>query len=185
MPNYRRVKIKGGTYFFTLITHNRNKLFASSKTRELFLEALEHVRIYHPFTLIAYCILPDHIHLLIKLPEDDDNFSTRISEIKKRFTKQYRAKNNISQSKNSLVKQQNISLWKDRFWEHYIRDENDLSRHIEYIHFNPVKHGLVNQTKDWRASSFFDYVQKGYFDSDWGQGETKRIRVIDRIRLYQ
>jgi len=170
MPNYRRVKIEGGTYFLTLVTYKRQKLFSSPHTRELFFEALQHVKHYHPFILLAYCILPDHIHLLIELPEDDINYSMRIGEIKKRFSKIYFAKCGVP-NKPQIRKDNQAQIWQNRFWEHYIRDEKDLSQHIDYIHYNPVNHRLVNQTIDWPSSSFAEYVREGYYDSDWGIGE--------------
>lgn len=170
MPNYRRVKIEGGTYFFTLVTYKRKPLFLYNDEIELFLEALHHVGTYHPFSTLAYCILPDHIHLLWEMPNNDANYSFRISEIKKRFSKQF-----ITKYGNSTLvtpKQQNrgeTGIWQRRFWEHLIRDEEDLNWHFDYIHYNPVKHGLTNQVKQWSASSFFDYVKLGYYDIDWGQ----------------
>ncbi len=170
MPNYRRVKIKGGTYFFTLVTYKRQNIFSIPENRELFLESINHVKNYHPFHVIAYCILPDHIHLLIRLPEDDDNFSLRISEIKKQFSKLYTK--NIGQSPAKiagLAKSGESGLWQKRFWEHTIRDEEDLHRHMDYIHYNPVKHGLVNRVKGWPNSSFFDYVKAGNYEIDWGE----------------
>ena len=170
MPNYRRIKIKGGTYFLTVVTYNRQIIFATAKNRELFIKSLNHVKKYHPFHLEAYCILPDHIHLLIRLLEDDDNISLRISEIKKRFSKLYSKNFGQSPAKNAgLVRPGRSGLWQQRFWEHTIRNEEDLHRHIDYIHYNPVKHGLVHKVKDWPSSSFFDYVKAGNYQIDWGE----------------
>lgn len=170
MPNYRRVKIKGGTYFFTIVTNKRQRIFHSHKARELLLKAFNHSMQFHPFTMEAYCILPDHIHLLWKMPEDDHDYSTRIAEIKKRFSKTYLLETGNEISKNtSQANRGESGLWQRRFWEHYIYDEEDLHRHIDYIHFNPVKHGLVKQVKDWPSSSFFDYVKLGYYEIDWGE----------------
>lgn len=173
MPDYRRVKIKGGTYFFTLVTYKRRKIFLSPKARRLFLEALHHERNYHWFYVLAYYILPDHIHLIWEMPKDDANYSMRIGEIKKRFSKQYIAEFGSPTEKSvKQIERSEAGLWQHRFWEHYIRDENDLFHHIDYIHYNPVKHGVVKQTKDWPNSSFFDYVQAGYYDITWGQDPT-------------
>ncbi len=170
MPNYRRVKIKGGTYFFTIVTNKRQRLFHSPKARELLLKAFDHVKQFHPYAMEAFCILPDHIHLLWKMPEDDEHYSMRIAEIKKRFSKTYYEEISKTISKNSKqAKRGENGLWQRRFWEHYIRDEEDLHRHIDYIHYNPVKHGLVKQVKEWPSSSFFDYVKKGVYEIDWGE----------------
>ena len=177
MPNYRRIKIKGGTYFFTLVTYHRKRLFLHKKANELFLEALDHVRKFHPFSLQAYCILPDHIHMLWEMPNNDANYSIRIGEIKKRFSKHYIAEFGNPNIKNKTQRNRGESgIWQRRFWEHYIRDEDELNRYVDYIHYNPVQHGLTNQVSDWAASSFFDFVEQGYYDDHWGEGE---ITIID------
>ena len=170
MPNYRRVKIKGGTYFITLVTFKRQNIFSIPDNRELFMKSILHAKKYHPFHLQAYCILPDHIHMLIRLPEDHDNISLQISEIKKRFSKLYSKNFGPSQAKiDGLVPLGRSGLWQQRFWEHTISNEEDLHRHIDYIHYNPVKHGLVHKVKNWPSSSFFDYVKAGYYQIDWGE----------------
>ena len=145
MPNYRRVKVKGGNYFFTMVTNKRQKIFSSLALRELLLDAFDHVSQFHPFSMEAFCVLPDHIHFLWQMPEDDDNFSMRIAEIKKRFSKTYFDEIDRTISKDTLqTKRGESGIWQRRFWEHYIRDEEDLHNHIDYIHYNPIKHDLVN-----------------------------------------
>ena len=136
----------------------------------MFLDALNHVRNYHPFTIEAYCIIPDHIHLILRMPEEDSNYAMRISLIKKRFSKQYISLYG-SQLKRSISykKRQEAGIWQRRFWEHWIRYEEDLNRHIDYIHYNPVKHGLVIRVCDWEHSSFHEYVDNGYYDLSWGE----------------
>ncbi|MEA3327331.1 MAG: transposase [Chloroflexota bacterium] len=171
MPNYRRVRIKGGTYFFTLVTYKRQKIFASLEVRELLLKSINHVKEFHPFSMIAYCVLLDHIHLLWQMPENEYDYSLRIAEIKKLFSKQYKHKISVIPSLNELQTNRGESgIWQRRFWEHYIRDKVDLNRHIDYIHYNPVKHGLVNRVRDWPSSSFFEYVSLGNYHIDWGEG---------------
>lgn len=172
MVDYRRIKIKGGTYYFTLVTNKRQKIFSSPNTSHIFLNALQPVRKFHPFNNLAYCILPEHIHLLWEMPIDDSNYSLRISEIKKRFSKHFIAEHGYPNfATPSQRKRGETGVWQSRFWEHYIRDEEDLNRHIDYIHYNPVKHGLVNRAYGWHVSSFREYVMKGYYDDDWGMAE--------------
>ncbi len=172
MADYRRIKIEGGTYFFTLVAYQRKKLFLKTKAIEIFFESLYHVQELHPFSNLAYCILPEHIHLLWKMPIDEANYSLRIGEIKKRFSKQFILEFGNPNSVAPIQKKRGeTGIWQRRFWEHFIRDESDLIRHIDYIHYNPVKHGLVSQVKEWPASSFFDYVGAGYYDHDWGVDE--------------
>ena len=170
MPEYRRVKLEGGTYFITLVTYQRKNLFANKGAITLFQKSIDHVKSYRPFFLEAYCILPDHIHFILSLPEKDNNFSVRISQIKRRFSKQYVKNVGIVYPGNeSLQNRRELPIWQRRFWEHLIRDENDLERHIDYIHYNPVKHGLVNRVQDWKYSSFLDFVERGYYDLSWGE----------------
>ncbi len=174
MANYRRVKIEGGIYFFTLVTHYRKPIFSVDKAANLFLEAINHVKNFHPFSTLAFCILPDHIHLLWEMPIDDVDYSMRISEIKKRFSKGFIEEfGNPNLPNTSQQRRGETGIWQRRFWEHYVRDEEDLNNHIDYIHYNPVKHGLVMRVNQWRGSSFFDFVKQGFYDVNWGQSEPK------------
>ena len=169
MPEYRRIYQPGRTYFFTLVTYKRQEIFTTQEIRTLFISCVQYVRQYHPFTIEAYCILPDHIHMLWHLPEDDSDYSMRIGQIKRRFSQQYAGKidNPIPISK-SRRKRRELTIWQRRFWEHLIRDEDDLHRHIDYIHYNPVKHGWVTRVGDWEASSYQDHVRQGSYDPEWG-----------------
>ena len=109
----------------------------------------------HPFSTDAICLLPDHIHCVWTLPEADQNYSTRWKEIKRRFTNGYLDEIGPVEIRNqSREKRGEASIWQRRFWEHTIRDQEDLDRHINYIHYNPVKHGLVQRVRDWQWSSF-------------------------------
>lgn len=179
MPEYRRAKIKGGTYFFTLVTYRRQKLFLFSENIALFLNSLNHIKRYHPFKLHAYCILPDHIHMIWELPEDDDDYANRISQIKGRFSKAYISNNGDRSDKSiSRYKRRETSIWQRRYWEHYIRDEDDFQVHFDYIHFNPVKHRLVDRVLDWPYSSFQECVENDIYSPDWGgmmENENEKI----------
>lgn len=169
MPEYRRILIEGGTYFFTLVTYQRRYLFTDSYARSKLYDTIMHVMTYHPFTLVAYCILPDHMHMIWTLPEGDSDYSMRIGLIKTKFSKLYRLTNGSQIEPNiSRVNRREAAIWQRRFWEHMIRDEQDLERHINYIHYNPVKHGLVNNVIDWPNSSFSEYVRSGSYEKDWG-----------------
>ena len=134
-------------------------------------DSIEHVQRLHPFMIEAYCILLDHIHFIWRLPVGDANYSMRIGQIKRRFSKQYAKKYEMLIGKNiSQEKRRELPIWQRRFWEHLVRDEEDLNQHIDYIHYNPVKHGLVARAREWEDSSFHTYAQKGYYDLDWGEG---------------
>jgi putative transposase len=161
MSNYRRSSTKGGIFFFTVVTHNRLPIFNNAVNIRAFRTISNDVRNELPFKEIACVILHDHIHSIWKLPEDDHNFSKRWGIIKARFTKYLR-------SNGCDVSGYPVQVWQKRFWEHKIRDINDLNNHIDYIHYNPVKHGYVNNVIDWPYSSFKRFVDNGYYDIDWG-----------------
>ena len=171
MPNYRRVCIKGSTVFITMVTLNRHHLFLEAPARAVLRRAWNTTVDRFPFTADAICLLPDHLHALITLPEDDDDYSLRIREIKRLFTRHYLAKFGEKGIRNtSRQSKQEAAIWQRRFWEHTIRDERDYQNHFDYIHFNPVKHGLVEQVSSWQWSSFHRYVRLGVYTPDWGLG---------------
>jgi len=144
MPDYRRVWVKGSTVFITLVTYDRTPLFIDPGAREILRHVWKDVVRKLPFTTTAVCLLPDHLHTLITLPEDDDNYSIRIREIKRRFTNLFLARFEAPAERNlSRQSKQEATIWQRRFWEHTIRDDQDFENHFHYIHFNPVKHGLV------------------------------------------
>ena len=162
MSNYRRAKAPGGKYFFTVVTKNRKPWFNNEANIELLRSAFRKTMNDKPFTLEAVVILPDHLHCMWQLPEADCDFSGRWREIKKYVSWQL--------DRNSNARRER-SVWQRRFWEHQIRDDEDWHRHMDYIHYNPVKHGLVKRVSDWPWSSFDRYVGKGWYSSDWGAQE--------------
>jgi putative transposase len=146
MPEYRRSRIEGGTYFFTIVTYNRLPILTTDTARSLLHQAWLDVRERFPFTLDAVCLLPDHIHCIWILPEDDADFSNRWKEIKRLFTKGYLQHVGTGEERNESRRSRGeAAIWQRRFWEHTIRDDQDLNRHRDYIHYNPVKHGLVTR----------------------------------------
>ena len=164
---YHRVYIKGGTYFFTIVTFQRKKILNEPENIQVLRDAFEYIKKKHPFHLDAYVILPEHIHLIITLPENDDDFSTRIRLMKSYFSRN--CNNLYKQLPDGSRKLKNEQLiWQRRFWEHVIRDNKDYKQHVEYIHYNPVTHGLVSKPIDWVYSSFRRFVKDGIYDMDWG-----------------
>ena len=164
---YRRAKTKGGTYFFTVVTHNRSPILSIPANISLLKNAFRCVMTRHPFAIDAIVVLPDHLHCIWTLPPGDEAFSTRWHLIKSDFSRQCDSSCNapVSASRRSNKER---SVWQRRFWEHQIRDEDDFKRHVEYIHHNPVKHGLVGSPKEWAYSSFHRYVRSGLYDKEWG-----------------
>ncbi len=169
MPQYRRVKIYGGCVFFTVVTHQRRPILTEDICRDLLHQAWTDTARRFPFTTEAICLLPDHLHCIWQLPENDADYSIRWKEIKRIFTKEYLLRVGPgAERNNSHLKRGEAAIWQRRFWEHVIRDEDDLVRHVEYIHYNPVKHGLVARAMDWPWSSFHRYVKLGLCDQNWG-----------------
>jgi putative transposase len=164
--NYRRLRIPGGTYFFTLVTFNRKHIFDSPLYIETLRASFKIAMKSHPFRIDAHVILPDHIHMIWTLPHGDDNYPIRWSIIKNIFSRQM---NKSMKSVEPIYKgaKGEAGFWQRRYWEHYIRDEIDLNNHIDYIHFNPVKHGYVNNPEEWELSSFKKYCQQGYYVGNW------------------
>lgn len=165
---YRRVFVKNGCYFFTVVTEKRRPIFADKESLALLREAFKKVMIKRPFTIDAMVVLPDHLHCIWTLPSNDADFSTRWRLIKTYFSKHYQHQIPVT-NKNRINKQQQ-DIWQHRGWEHCLRDENDLLRHIEYVHYNPVKHGYVERAVDWESSSFHRYVKQGLVGEQWGVG---------------
>jgi putative transposase len=163
MSRYRRVKIEGGLFFFTLALADRSSgLLVRHIDRARRAYAFAHER--HPFETVAICILPDHLHALWQLPDRDADYASRWSLFKSAFSRGLPAAPQRSASK---IAKREKGIWQRRYWEHAIRDENDLDRHIEYIHYNPVKHELVTRVLDWPHISFHRYVEEGLLPADW------------------
>jgi putative transposase len=161
MSNYRRAHFPGGYYFFTVVTYKRRDLFNDSLARNCLREAWKTIQVKRPFETIALCLLPDHLHSVWKLPEDDFDYSIRWNSIKGLFTKTYLSSGGKDGQRNpSRLRSQEAAIWQRRFWEHQIHDEADLQSHVNYIHYNPVKHGLVDSLEDWPWSTYHRYVQK-------------------------
>lgn len=149
MPDYRRLYHPGGTYFFTVNLLDRSQTFLTDRNAEL-MECFESVNNEHPFEMLAYAVMPEHLHCIWILPEGDSDFSVRLKKIKGRFTR--RIPRSLDTQKGRRIGERGI--WQRRSWEHLIRDDEDLGNHIEYIHTNPVKHGHVDHPKDWPHSSW-------------------------------
>lgn len=174
MPNYRRTRVAGGSYFFTVVTFERRPLLISAMARACLHRAWQDTRAKHPFSTDAISLLPDHLHCIITLPEGDSDYPKRWSMIEGLFTKYMQAAQALDRaSAGSRARKREAVIWQRRYWEHLIRDEDDLRRHLDYIHFNPVKHGYVFRPADWEWTSLHRYVRLGWYDAEWGaQGQT-------------
>ncbi|MCE1182700.1 MAG: transposase [Rhodocyclales bacterium] len=168
--HYRRAFTPGGCFFFTLVTAGRRPILASSAAVATLRQAFQTVRQSRPFEINAAVIMPDHLHCIWTLPPDDGDFATRWRLIKTWFTKHCTPALRSEPDPARAAKREQ-ALWQHRYWEHQLRDESDFARHVDYIHYNPVKHGLAASPMDWPYSSFRRYVQAGFYPADWGEGD--------------
>lgn len=168
MPRYTRNFIPGGTFFFTVVTEERRPWLCTDAARIALREAIQHVQLKLPFTIDAWVLLPDHIHCIWTLPPGDADFATRWRLIKTHVTKICAPVLNRETVNASRVKRHEQGLWQRRFWEHTIRDEDDLAAHCDYIHYNPVKHGLSTSPQEWPHSTFHRFLQASIYPDDWG-----------------
>jgi putative transposase len=162
MVRYRRNFVRGGTFFFTVTLADRTSSALVDHIDAL-RTAFRVTRNERPFKTDAIVVLPDHLHAMITLPPDDLDFSGRWRRLKSLFTRHVVAAG-VPVERNAKGEH---ALWQRRFWEHTIRDDRDFARHVDYIHFNPVKHGLVRRVSDWPHSSFHRYVRDRVLPNDW------------------
>ena len=167
MPRYIRSFVPGGTFFFIVNLLERQRTLLTDRIAEL-RAAFTFVRNQRPFVTKAYVVLPDHLHCIWTLPADDADFSSRWQAIKAHFARHMAKGERLSVRRR---KKGERGIWQRRFWEHMIRDERDFERHVDYIHFNPVKHRHANAVHEWPHSSFHAYVSRGVFPADWAAGE--------------
>ncbi len=149
MSNYVRANAKGGPYFFTVVSYRR-KILCDIDIRNALRKGIRETQKIHPFVIDAWVLLPDHLHRIWNLPENDADFSTRWAMIKRIVSKecgsQYQQSEVMPESK---MRRHESIIWQRRFWEHQIRDQSDYEMHMNYIHYNPVKHGYIGRVIDW------------------------------------
>lgn len=210
MPNYRRADIPGATYFFTVVSHRRRPMLCDDTVRMALRQAITAVKNKHAFTIDAWILLPDHLHCIWTLPENDYAYSVRWSMIKRLVTQAVGARgapcggdagfgahgalyeDSLLEGRvrrahreypeqihpdhrvhyphvlASRMRRREGCIWQRRFWEHRIRDQSELNRCLDYLHWNPVKHGYVSRVADWPYSTFHRFVRQGVYPEDWG-----------------
>jgi len=168
MRRYLRSQF-GSVFFFTLVTHERRPILSSDLGRSSLRTAIQSVRDEHPFRILAIVLLPDHLHTVWEMTDAACDYSTRWRLIKSRFTRLWtESGGEEGLIGSSRLRKAERGVWQRRFYEHTCRDEDDLSRCIDYVHVNPLKHHLVNRVVDWPWSSFHRYVRRGAYPPDWG-----------------
>jgi putative transposase len=169
MSDYRRCYVAGGTFFFTLVTETRRPMLDTDLARRCLREAIEKVRIKWPFEVVAIALLPDHLHTVWTLPPDDDRYPIRWKQIKEEFTRRYLGAGGKEIPPNaSRLRHNERGIWQRRYWEHAVEDEEQLKRCVDYVHWNPKKHGHVTNIRDWPWLSFHRFVAMGEYTVDWG-----------------
>lgn len=176
MPDYRRAWHPGGTYFFTVNLLQRQENDLLIRHVGLLREAVRSVRQRHPFIIHGWVVLPDHLHCVIELPANDADFATRWRLIKIEFSK---ALPKTERRSNVRVTRGERGIWQRRYWEHLIRDEADFRAHMDYVHINPLKHGLVRHVDDWPYSTFNRLVERGIYPANWAGGDEDRLEYKD------
>ena len=183
MSSYRRSRVAGASYFFTVVTHQRAPLFLLQQFRKSLRHAMQQVMLQYPFTIDAMVMLPDHLHCIWTLPTGDMSYSRRWSVIKRLVSQEVsnleHGSGNMTGIRHchehsaSRIQRRESSIWQRRFWEHQIRDDRDFENHVNYCYWNHVKHGYVQRVIDWPYSTFHRDVKKGLFPLDWGISDTE------------
>jgi len=173
MRTYTRALIPGGTFFFTVNLADRSGTLLTGHIVEL-RESVRKVRDAHPFHIDAMVVLPDHLHAIWTLPPNDMDYPTRWALIKAGFS---RSLPKIERINPSRTRKGERGIWQRRYWEHQIRDETDYARHVDYIHYNPVKHGHVESPFDWPHSSIHRFIKEGILPPDWGASYLEQGRA--------
>jgi putative transposase len=177
MVRYRRNFIPGGSLFFTVNLAERRLRLLTENIDALRI-AFRETRTRHPFMIEAIVVLPDHLHTIWSLPENDSDYATRWRLIKSGFSRALPKGERVSESRREKAER---GIWQRRYWEHTLRDERDFARHMDYIHFNPVKHGHVTRVQDWPYSSFQRMVKQGVYPPDWaGDAADKGVNFGER-----
>ena len=171
MANYKRIFIDNHQYFFTVVCYQRNPILIDNI--QLLKQSFKKTKQVFQFKIEAIIVLPDHFHMILNIKNSND-YPKIISYIKRHFSKNCHPKyyNHLNQSLSRL-KQNYFPVWQKRFYEHMIRDENDLKNKMDYIHYNPVKHGLVISAIEWKHSSFHKFIRLGYYESNWCDFDSK------------
>ena len=165
MADYRRSTTTGACYFFTVVSNRRQPLLCQDNIRNALHHAIKTTQQSMPFTIEAWVLMPDHLHCIWSLPPGDNDYSKRWALIKRAVGQACKP---INQQRTSCENKRHESgIWQRRFWEHQIRDQTDFNRHMDYIHYNPVKHGLCQQPTQWRWSTIHRLIKSGFYPQNW------------------
>lgn len=178
MSHFRRLR-SGPTYFFTVISYHRRPILCDDAIRSSLRDAFDRTRARLPFTIDAMVLMPDHLHCIWTLPDDDVDVSSRWAHIKHHVSYTCGLQYVDTVRSTSNRQRGESTIWQRRFWEHLIRDDDDLQRHVDYIHYNPVKHGYTASADAWPYSSFGRYVRNGVYPADWGGTDAAKDMMLE------
>jgi putative transposase len=176
MPDYRRAWHPGGTCFFTVNLLQRQGNDLLTRHIETLRTVVKSVQLRHPFRIHAWVLLPEHLHCMIELPTEDSDYATRWRLIKADFSKALPRTERISAVRDHRGER---GIWQRRYWEHLIRDERDYRAHMDCVHINPLKHGLVERVAEWPYSTFHRLVAQGIYPADWAGGSEGELEYGD------
>lgn len=171
MPNWRRFYLPGAIVFVTGVTHQRLPYLGPEEDLSLFWDTLRRVQAIHPFRLLAHVTLPEHFHWLLRVDDGEGDFSAVLHSVKRNYTQSYKKAHGI---------RGHLQVWQRGFWDHVIREEKDLARHFDYIHWNPVKHGYVQRPEDWQHSTYRYWLGLGYYEMGWGHVAPASIEGMEQ-----
>lgn len=172
MTSRSRSPLAGSTYFFTIVAHQRRPIFCNPVIRTSLAKAVQLVRASRPFVVDAWVLLPDHMHCMWTLPEGDLDYAARWLAIKRYVASDVgRRLQEAAFADPSPHHRREVTLWQRQFWEHPIHDDHDFERHMDYLHFDPVKHGQAARVRDWPHSTFHRHVREGSYPPDWHGSE--------------
>lgn len=166
MSDYRRARVPGATYFFTVNLRDRSSDLLIREI-DLLRDTVRATKARHPFHIDAWVVLPEHMHCMWTLPEGDADFALRWKVIKFGFSRRLPSQEALSATQHRRGER---AIWQRRYWEHLIRDDRDYQRHFDYIHFNPLKHGHVQRVVEWPYSSFHRAERVGLYPRNWCGG---------------
>ncbi|MGI4797818.1 MAG: REP-associated tyrosine transposase [Janthinobacterium lividum] len=176
MPEYRRNLVPGGCFFFTANLLDRQSDLLVTRI-DILRDAVRQTRSRAPFAIDAWVVLPDHMHCVWTLPPGDADFPGRWRMIKTIFSK---ALPGLGTPSEVMVRREERGIWQRRYWEHTIRDARDYAAHMDYTHFNPVKHGYATHAADWPYSSFRRCVAAGLYSSGWSGSTDQPVEAGER-----
>ena len=173
--NYKRVFVLNSYVHLIVVAYNRKDIFIENI--ELLRVSFKNAKQFFDFEIIAICVLSNHIHMILN-PKNIHEYPKIITSIKHYFSRHYDV--GVETPTYGYVNKGEKGVFQRRYFEHTICSQEELNNHINYIHYNPVKHGYVKNVKDWKYSSFHKFVEDKFYDNNWGSSaDIENIKNLD------